>query len=80
MKLSKELIEMGIDESLIRIIHSKTKLKNSHIKSAELVRSSDNKLLARLTLLNPNTNKTREVVINIDKSRIRELKLKMIFN
>lgn len=82
MIISKDLIEMGIDESIIILLHSKTKLKHREIESAELVISSDNKLLVRLSLLNPNMrgNRSRKAVINIDKNRIRDLKLKMIFN
>jgi hypothetical protein len=87
MIISKELTEIGIDEEMIKILRSKTKLKDLEIESAELIISSDNKLLARLRLKNLKgadkrqfSPRVREIVIDINKSRIRELKLNKIFN
>ena len=79
MKLSKELIEMGIDEPLIILLHSKTKLKDRTISTAKLIKASDNKFLVQLELTGYG-NRLRQSVLNIDKDRIREIKLKMIFN
>lgn len=80
MKLSKELIEMGIDEPLIILLHSKTKLKDRTISTAKLIKASDNKFLVQLELTGGYGNRLRQSVLNIDKDRIREIKLKMIFN
>ena len=79
MKLSKELIEMCIDEPLIILLHSKTKLKDRTISTAKLIKASDNKFLVQLELTGYG-NRLRQSVLNIDKDRIREIKLKMIFN
>lgn len=79
MIISKDLIEMGIDESIIILLHSKTKLKHREIESAELIKSIDNKFLVRLDLVK-GSYRTRQMVLNIDKDRIREIKLNMIFN
>ena len=80
MILSKELIEMGIDEDLIKLLHSKTKLKHREIGSVKLIKAMDNKLLVQLDLVRGNYKSARQMVLNIDKDRIREMKLKMIFN
>jgi hypothetical protein len=80
MILSKELIEMGIDEDLIKLLHSKTKLKHREIGSAKLIKSCDNKYLVQLDLVRDTFKSSRQMVLNIDKDRIREMKLKMIFN
>lgn len=80
MILSKELIEKGIDEDLIKLLHSKTKLKVREIGSAKLIKSVDNKFLVQLDLVRGNHKSARQMVLNIDKDRIREMKLKMIFN
>ena len=80
MILSKELIEMGIDEPLIRLLHSKTKLSNREIEDANLIKSCDNKYLVQLRLKSVGYKSSRLMVLNIDKDRIREMKLKMIFN
>jgi hypothetical protein len=80
MILSKELIEMGIDEDLIKLLHSKTKLKHREIGSAKLIKSCDNKYLVQLDLVRDTFKSARQMVLNIDKDRIREMKLKMIFN
>jgi hypothetical protein len=79
MKLSKELIEMGIDEPLIILLHSKTRLKDRTIQSAKLIKSIDNKLLVQLELDSNGGYRIRKSVLNIDKDRIREIKLNMIF-
>jgi hypothetical protein len=80
MILSKELIEKGIDEDLIKLLHSKTKLKHREIGSAKLIKSCDNKYLVQLDLVRDTFKSSRQMVLNIDKDRIREMKLKMIFN
>ena len=80
MILSKELIEKGIDEDLIKLLHSKTKLKHREIGSAKLIKSVDNKYLVQLDLVRDTFKSSRQMVLNIDKDRIREIKLKMIFN
>ena len=80
MILSKELIEKGIDEDLIKLLHSKTKLKHREIGSAKLIKSCDNKYLVQLDLVRDTFKSARQMVLNIDKDRIREMKLKMIFN
>jgi hypothetical protein len=80
MILSKELIEKGIDEDLIKLLHSKTKLKHREIGSAKLIKSVDNKYLVQLELKRGEYKTSRSMVLNIDKDRIREMKLKMIFN
>lgn len=80
MILSKELIEKGIDEDLIKLLHSKTKLKHREIGSAKLIKSVDNKYLVQLELKRGDYRNSRSMVLNIDKDRIREMKLKMIFN
>ena len=80
MILSRELIEMGIDEALIRLLHSKTKLKHREIGSAKLITSCDNKFLVQLDLVRGDYKSARQMSINIDKDRIREMKLNMIFN
>ena len=80
MILSKELIENGLDEPLIRLLHSKTKLKHREIGSAKLIKSCDNKYLVQLDLVRDTFKSARQMVLNIDKDRIREMKLKMIFN
>ena len=80
MILSKELIEMGIDEDLIKLLHSKTKLKHREIEDANLIKSCDNKYLVQLDLVRDTFKSARQMVLNIDKDRIREMKLKMIFN
>lgn len=78
--VSKELIEMGIDEDIIRDIHSKTKLKHREIEEAELIRSCDNKLLIRLKLNSFPGVPSRQMVLNINKNKIRDIKLEKIFN
>jgi hypothetical protein len=80
MILSKELIEKGIDEDLIKLLHSKTKLKHREIGSAKLIKTIDNKFLVQLDLAPEGRTRSRQMVLNIDKDRIREMKLKMIFN
>ncbi len=80
MILSKEVIEKGIDEDLIKLLHSKTKLKHRKIGSAKLIKSVDNKYLVQLDLVRDTFKSARQMVLNIDKDRIREMKLKMIFN
>jgi hypothetical protein len=80
MILSKEVIEKGIDEDLIKLLHSKTKLKHREIGSVKLIKAMDNKLLVQLDLVRGNYKSARQMVLNIDKDRIREMKLKMIFN
>jgi hypothetical protein len=80
MILSKELIEKGIDEDLIKLLHSKTKLKHREIGSAKLIKAVDNKYLVQLDLVRDTFKSSRQMVLNIDKDRIREMKLKMIFN
>lgn len=80
MKLSKELIEMGIDEPLIILLHSKTRLKDRTIQSAKLIKSIDNKFLVQLELDSTGGYRIRKSVLNIDKDRIREIKLNMIFS
>ena len=80
MILSKELIEKGIDEGLINLLHSKTKLSNREIEDANLIKSCDNKYLVQLRLKSVGYKSARLMVLNIDKDRIREMKLKMIFN
>ncbi len=80
MILSKDLIEMGIDEPLIRLLHSKTKLKHREIGSAKKIKTIDNKVLVQLDLVRGDYKSARQMVLNIDKDRIREMKLKMIFN
>ena len=80
MILSKELIEKGIDEDLIKLLHSKTKLSNREIEDAKLIKSCDNKHLVQLRLKSVGYKSARLMVLNIDKDRIREMKLKMIFN
>jgi hypothetical protein len=80
MILSKELIEKGIDEDLIKLLHSKTKLKHREIDSAKLIKTVDNKYLVQLDLVPEGSRSSRQMVLNIDKDRIREMKLKMIFN
>jgi len=80
MILSKELIEKGIDEDLIKLLHSKTKLKHREIGSAKLIKSVDNKYLVQLDLIPERGRISRQMVLNIDKDRIREMKLNMIFN
>lgn len=71
---------MGIDEPLIILLHSKTKLKDRTISTAKLIKASDNKFLVQLELTGGYGNRLRQSVLNIDKDRIREIKLKMIFN
>jgi len=80
MILSKELIEKGIDEDLIKLLHSKTKLKHREIGSAKLIKSCDNKYLVQLDLVRDTFKSSRQMVLNIDKDRISEMKLNMIFN
>lgn len=80
MTLSKDLIEMGIDDALIRLLHSKTKLKHREIGSAKLIKTINNKLLVQLDLVRGDYKSARQMVLNIDKDRIREMKLNMIFN
>jgi len=80
MKLSKELIEMGIDKPLIILLHSKTRLKDRTIQSAKLIKSIDNKFLVQLELDSAGGYRIRKSVLNIDKNRIREIKLNMIFS
>jgi len=80
MILSKELIEKGIDEDLIKLLHSKTKLKHREIGSAKLIKAVDNKYLVQLDLVRDTFKSSRQMVLNIDKDRIREMKLKMIFS
>ena len=80
MKLDPNLKEMGVDEGLIRLLHSKTKLSNREIEDANLIKSCDNKYLVQLRLKSVGYKSSRLMVLNIDKDRIREMKLKMIFN
>lgn len=80
MKLDPKLIDIGVDEVLINLLHSKTKLKHREIESANLITSSDKKYLVQLELKRGDYRSSRSMVLNIDKDRIRELKLKMIFN
>jgi len=80
MKLDPKLIDIGVDEGLIVLLHSKTKLKHREIESAKLITSCDKKYLVQLDLLRGDNKSSRQMVLNIDKDRIRELKLKMIFN
>jgi hypothetical protein len=80
MKLDPKLKEMGIDEGLINLLHSKTKLSQRGIESAKLIKSVDNKYLVQLDLVPQGSRTSRQMVLNIDKDRIREMKLKMIFN
>ena len=80
MKLDPKLIEIGVDEGLINLLHSKTKLSNREIESAKLIKSVDNKYLVQLRLKSVGYKSSRLMVLNIDKDRIREMKLKMIFN
>jgi hypothetical protein len=82
MKLDPNLKEMGVDEDLIKLLHSKTKLKHREIEDANLIKSCDNKYLVQLRLKSQSeyNQSSRLMVLNIDKDRIREMKLKMIFN
>mgnify|MGYP000606261255 CR=1 FL=1 len=56
------------------------KLSNRDIESAKLIKSVDNKYLVQLELKRGDYRNSRSMVLNIDKDRIREMKLKMIFN
>jgi hypothetical protein len=80
MKLDPKLIDIGVDEGLINLLHSKTKLSHREIESAKLIKSVDNKYLVQLELKRGDYKTSRSMVLNIDKDRIREIKLKMIFN
>ena len=80
MKLDPKLIEIRVDEGLINLLHSKTKLNNREIESAKLIKSVDSKYLVQLNLKRGDYKSSRSMVLNIDKDRIREMKLKMIFN
>jgi len=80
MKLDPKLKEMGVDEDLINLLHSKTKLSNREIEDANLIKTIDNKYLVQLRLKSVGYKSSRLMVLNIDKERIREMKLKMIFN
>jgi len=80
MKLDPKLKEMGVDEGLINLLHSKTKLSNREIEDANLIKTIDNKYLVQLRLKSVGYKSSRLMVLNIDKERIREMKLKMIFN
>lgn len=71
---------MGIDEPLIILLHSKTRLKDRTIQSAKLIKSIDNKFLVQLELDSTGGYRIRKSVLNIDKDRIREIKLNMIFS
>lgn len=80
MKLDPKLKEIGVDVDLINLLHSKTKLSNREIEAAKLIKSVDNKYLVQLELKRGEYRNSRSMVLNIDKDRIREMKLKMIFN
>lgn len=80
MEIDSKLIEHGVDESLIKLLHSKTKLKDREIKSAILYKDSSGNLIVKLDLERGDFRNSRQMSLNIDKSRIRELKLKMLFS
>ena len=80
MKIDKKLLEIGVDEGLIKLLHDRTKLSHRNIESAWLIKSIDNKFLVKLVLEKGDYKNKRHTVLNIDKDRIREIKLKMLFN
>ena len=80
MKLDPKLKEVGVDEGLIKLLHDKTKLSHRNIESAELIKSIDNKFLVKLILERGEYRSSRQTVLNINKDRIREIKLKILFN
>jgi hypothetical protein len=80
MKIDSKLIEHGVDESLIRLLHSKTKLKHRDIESAVLYKDCSGNLIVKLDLERGEFRSSRQMSLNIDKARIRELKLNMIFS
>lgn len=81
MIIDKQLLEIGVDEGLIRLLHHRTKLAHRNIESAELIKSVDNKFLVKLILEKTDKYRSgRHTVLNIDKDRIREIKLKILFN
>lgn len=79
MKIDKKLIEKGIDECLIHLLHSKTKLSHRSIESADLYKDTAGDFIIKLVLEKGEFRCTRHTTLNINKSRIREMKLKLIF-
>ena len=64
MKIDQKLIEIGVDEYLIKLLHSKTKLKDIEIDEAKLIKSLDKKSLVMLKL-----STGRRMVINYWKRK-----------
>ena len=79
MKIDKKLIEQGIDENLILLLHSKTRSSNRVIGSADLYKDTTGDFIVKLVLEKGDFARTRTTTLNINKSRIREMKLRLIF-
>lgn len=79
MKIDKRLLEYGLDEYNIKLLHSKTKLKSLEIDSAIYHAVVLNGILIKLILFNDITKtKYRTVSLHISKSKLRTIKLNMI--
>ena len=93
MIISKDVINAGIDEELIILMHSKSRLRDYLIEKVALVRKTNDDVCLRLSLVESDidlTNrstyggtrriKTRQMSLDINKSILRDRKLNFLLN
>lgn len=77
MKITKELLELGINENILQNFHNNTNNKEYEIISASKSKwsygSTDGNTIVNLTLSNGNINKSVQYNINIAKIRQKQI-------